>query len=332
MNTEFKKAFNSVEPDAYMESRIWENIKDKKKRRFPLKAVISFVLAVAVTASCAGGIYYKTSYTNRPFSVMVAYAEDGEDNYVELESGSVYLPQFSVNANTNWVNVNNENGFSVYAENIKSVQYKSENGSFIYADQYRIIKEQINRTYYSAVIPVSDNDADEINIFVKNYTAQAALEDYMERHDVSAYFSGSVDDVNGYQVDFMKCEDVIGYNTEPGYAFFLFDLDKVNDYYLVSGELSPDGADSVTVNVCDVPQEVIEKSSYSDLIFNLKLGEVGYYPTAVTETLLDDPDADKSKLPSDKITITVTFNDGKKARKTIYISYDSSGAAQFVMK
>lgn len=39
-NTEFKKAFDNVEPDVYMQSRILATVKDKKKKHFPLKPVL----------------------------------------------------------------------------------------------------------------------------------------------------------------------------------------------------------------------------------------------------------------------------------------------------
>ena len=50
------------------------------------------------------------------------------------------------------------------------------------------------------------------------------------------------------------------------------------------------------------------------------------------DTILADPDTDKSELPVDEVTITVTFQEGKKARKTVNVSFDKDGVAQFVMK
>ena len=64
----------------------------------------------------------------------------------------------------------------------------------------------------------------------------------------------------------------------------------------------------------------------------LNLSSVYYQPEKAVDTLLADPDTDKSELPVDEVTITVTFQDGKKARKTVNVSFDKDGVAQFVMK
>lgn len=328
-NTAFKQAYHAVLPDAYMESRLWENIKDKKKKRFPFKAVISCTLAFAVVAAGAGGIYYSTTYTNRPFSVAVVYADSG---IAQLDSGTVSLPEFTVSADWEGVLTDNDAGLSVYAEDIESVEYKTKNGSLIYADQYGILYKQMNREYYAAVIPVSNADADKINLSIKHGSAESALVNYMESNDVSEYFSGSTDSLGDYIVDFLKCSDVVGYYDEPGYAFFLTELGKITEDYMIAGAMAPDGSDSITVKYYDVPEEIVDKSPDTDLVFHFKLGEVGYVPSAATDVLFSDPDMDKSKLPADEITITVTFKDGKKARKTVNVSFDQDGAAQFVMK
>ena len=64
----------------------------------------------------------------------------------------------------------------------------------------------------------------------------------------------------------------------------------------------------------------------------LNLSSVYYQPEKAVDTLLADPDTDKSELPVDEVTITVTFQDGKKARKVITVSFDSKGAAHFAYK
>lgn len=334
-DTKFKKALDHVQPDAYMESRMLENIKDNpvRKKRFPLKKVICAVLCAAVFASGATGIYYSSTFTNRPFAISVVYAEDSVDRFVLLEDEDLLLPAFSLSSSdSGHVTANNEAGFSVYAEDMESVQYKSKNGSFIYADQYKMLVDQLNGEYYSAVIPVSDGDAEIINENLKNDSTEDVLRAYISEHDVSSYFTGGIDDIGQYQVDFLNCADVVGYDDRSDYAFFLTDLSKIGDYYLTSGSLSPSEADSVTVQIYDIPKEVLEKSSDGDIIFNLKMGEVGYLPDKAFEALLDDPDMDKSKLPEDEITITVTFKDGKKARKVIGVSFNEKGEAQFAVK
>lgn len=333
-NTEFKKAFNSVEPDTYLESRILENIKDKKKKHFPLKAVISGVIAVAVAVGCIGGINYKITYTERPFSVIVVSASDEITGSTVMGDKEISLPELTVEANKDSsgnvsVYTDNNAGFAVSGDDIDYIQYKSENGYFFYADELKAVRDKLNGNYYAAVIPVSDADAQNINLLLKSKNAETVFDDYAASHNISEYFIGISTDMNDYQVEFLKCSDEIGCDYKDGYAFFLTDLSRVMEYYSGTGIVA-NGAETLTVDRYDIPQDVLEKYYTEDE--TLMMTSVGYQPQAAVDALLDDPDMDKSKLPSDEITITVTFKDGKKAKKVITVSFDSNGTAHFAYK
>lgn len=341
-NTRFKQAYNAVLPDAYMESRLWENIKDKKKKRFPFKAVISCALAFAVVAAGAGGIYYKNTFTDRPFSVMVVSASDEITNRAELSESAVAMPQIKIDsyAGSDGSSVVTTDyatgGFAVKGDDIDYIQYKSKNGYFLYYDDLKRIYDTVNGNYYTAVIPVSDDDAEKINDFLNEIgddyvlnTENSALENYMKTHDLSEYFGKSGIDLSDYSVEFSKCSDIIGYESEPGYAFFVVDYEKDNTYRSGTGPMF-DGMDTLTVQTYDIPQDELQKFYTEEDILNLS--SVYYQPEKAVDTLLADPDTDKSELPVDEVTITVTFQDGKKARKTVNVSFDKDGVAQFVMK
>ncbi len=333
-NTEFKKAFDSVAPDPYMESRVLENIKTSKKKHFPLKPVLSGALAFAVIAACAGGVHYKTTYTDRPFSVIVVSASDEITNSAVIGDKEISLPELTVEADEyssgdTGVYTNNNAGFAVSGDDIDYIQYKSENGYFFYADELKMIRDKLNGDYYAAVIPVSDADTQNINSLLKSKNVETVFDDYVSSHNVSEYFSGISTDMYNYQVEFLKCSDEIGCDDEDGYAFFLTDLSKTMDYYSGTGIVA-NGTETLTVDRYDISKEVLEKYYNEDEI--LMMTNVGYQPQAAVEALLNDPDMDKSTLPGDVITITVTFKDGKKARKVITVSFDSKGAAHFAYK
>lgn len=333
-NTEFKKAFDSVEPDTCMEIRLLEKIKTSKKKKFPLKPVLCGALALAVFVGCIGGIHYKTTYTDRPFSVIVVSASDEITNSAVIGDKDISLPNLTVESNVEssgdtGVYTDNNAGFAVSGDDIDYIQYKSENGYFFYADELKMIRDKLNGDYYAAVIPVSDTDAKNINFLLKNSNADTVFDDYVSSHNVSEYFSGISTDMNNYQVEFLKCSDEIGCDDKEGYAFFLTDLSRVMDYYSGTGIVA-NGAETLTVDRYDIPQDMLEKYYTEDEI--LMMTSVGYQPQAAVDALLDDPDMDKSKLPSDEITITVTFKDGKKAKKVITVSYDSDGTAHFAYK
>lgn len=329
-NTEFKKAFDSVEPDACMETRLLEKIKTSKKKHFPLKPVLCGALALAVVVGCAGGMHYKTAYTDRPFSVIVVSASDEITNSAVIGDKEISLPELTVEASEdNSVYTDNNAGFAVSGNDIDYIQYKSENGYFFYADELKMIRDKLNGNYYAAVIPVSDSDAQNINLLLKSKSVESVFDDYVSSHNVSEYFSGTSTDMYNYQVEFFKCSDEIGYDDKDGYAFFLTDLSRVMDYYSGTGVVA-NGAETLTVDRYDIPQDELEKYYTDDEI--LMMTSVGYQPQAAVEALLDDPNMDKSKLPSDEITITVTFKDGKKAKKVITVSFDSGGTAHFAYK
>lgn len=343
-DTKFKKALDHVQPDAYMESRMLENIKENpvRKKRFPLKKVICAVLCAAVFASGTTGIYYSSTFTNRPFSVMVVSASDNISESTELSENAVSFPQIKIEAhidddgnpivNTDYL----VSGFAVKGDDIDTIQYKSKNGYFIYYDECKRIYDSINRGYYSVVIPVSDEEANEINNALKKMnqsyvlnSANLVLQDYMKTHDLSEYFGENSMDIDDYSVEFSKCSDIIGYDNDPGYAFFLIDYEKDDTYRSGTGPVA-NGADTLTVQMYDIPQEELEKYFTAEEVLNLT--RVDYEPEKVVDVLLDDPDMDKSKLPEDEITITVTFKDGKKARKVIGVSFNEKGEAQFAVK
>ena len=147
-NTEFKKAFDDVSPDMFMQTRILANIKSKKKRRFPLKAVISAALALVVVVACVGSISYKSMYTDRPFSVMVVDASDDMHVTEEISAGSISLPILNIEYDPQgaWstnnitgesgyapsVGVSSQCGLAVSGDDIASVRYECQNDMLTY--------------------------------------------------------------------------------------------------------------------------------------------------------------------------------------------------------
>lgn len=330
-NTDFKKAFDNVAPDMYMETRILANIKDKKsKKHFPLKAVISGAVALALAAGCFGGIQYKTAYTDRPFSVMVVDASDDEVIAKEICEDAISLPhlQLLYNEEDSSVSESNDNeiSFSVSGDDIDFVQYKSESGYFYYFDEAKMLYDQENRDFYSIVIPVTDEEAEEITGWINGHNVNVetgALKEYMKTHDLSKYFGNNTVNLEDYWVYFEKCADTIGYENENGYAFFLIEEERGIEYYKIDTD-----SNELMVKNYDISEETRNKYYRDEAV----LMSIAYSPQNAVSALLDNPDINKSELPGDKITITVTFKDGKRAKKIITVSFDDEGYAQFALK
>lgn len=338
-NTQFKKAFDDVSPDMYMQTRILANIKDKKKKHFPFKALIGGAVALVLAAGIFTAVYYNTpKYVDRPFSVMVVDASDDMVISKEIEEEAMNLPNGMRLTNEEEdgevVSSEDDSGFYISGDDIDYVQYSSENGSFYYVDFMRMICDLENDDYYSAVIPVSDEDAETVNQWINERRSalnvdRAAFKEYIKTHDVSEYFKEKSDDPEDYFVEFNKCSEVAGYEDHNGYAFFLVSIDKNESYYDGTG-INYDFKSELTVKRYDVSEETFKKY-YPDEDF-IALSSPAYSPDQAIYALLDNPDMDKSELPGDEITIIVTFKDGKKAKKVITVSFDEEGYAQFACK
>lgn len=337
-NTEFKKAFDNVTPDIYMETRILANIKDKKKKPSFLKPVICGTVALALAAGIFSAAQYENRYVDRPFSVMVVDASDDMVISKELSENTVTMPNGMRLTNDKKdgeiVSSENDGGFYVTGDDIDYIQYSSENGSFYFTDYMKMIDDMENNTYYSAVIYVSDNDAEKINNWINTRKSSVnvereALREYMKTNDLSEYFKGKSDDLEKYFVEFHKCADLIGYEDNSGYAFFLVDTEKNDSYYDGTG-INFGEKGELTVKRYDISEDVFNKY-YPDENFIL-MSSVCYSPDNAILALLENPDMDKSELPGDEITIIVNFKDGKKAKKVVTVTYDSEGYAQFAYK
>lgn len=207
----------------YMEMRILANIKEKRKKPFTIKAVLSGALALAVAVGCFGGIQYKKQnmYVDRPFSVMVVDASEDVPITTELGDTDVVIPNLQiVNEEDGTLSAESDVGFYVTGDDVDFVQYQSNTGNFYGYDIQKDLYDKQNRNYYTAVIPVPDDEAQEMVKYIYNQKMNpetAGIKYYAQTHDLSEYFSGEDVDFNDYWVYFEKCSDMVGYENEDGY-------------------------------------------------------------------------------------------------------------------
>lgn len=206
-----------------MEMRILANIKEKRKKPFTIKAVLSGALALAVAVGCFGGIQYKKQnmYVDRPFSVMVVDASEDVPITTELGDTDVVIPNLQiVNEEDGTLSAESDVGFYVTGDDVDFVQYQSNTGNFYGYDIQKDLYDKQNRNYYTAVIPVPDDEAQEMVKYIYNQKMNpetAGIKYYAQTHDLSEYFSGEDVDFNDYWVYFEKCSDMVGYENEDGY-------------------------------------------------------------------------------------------------------------------
>ncbi|MDE6471198.1 MAG: hypothetical protein K2L19_09290 [Eubacterium sp.] len=337
-NTPFKKAFDDVAPDVYMETRILANIKDKRKKPFPIKGVLSGVVVLALVIGCFGGIHYNNSkheYVDRPFSIMVVDASQDIPITEEIGTDTLTFPSFFIEVTKEeneegnpigTVSGYDDGGFAVTGDDIDSVQYKSENGSFVYFDMLKMEYDMQNQNFYQVIIPVANEYVDEVNQYINESMMNpetTALKKYIEHHDVAAYFDDEVN-LADYWVYFGKECDYLGPdNNSQNYAFFLYNTDNYSiDYVQNSVDFD---SNEITVKMYPVSTEYMS-DDWKDAL----KGYVTYFPD--TMPLTENPDMKYSELPEDEITIIATYKDGKKAKKVVSVSFNDEGYAQFAFK
>lgn len=337
-NTPFKKAFDDITPDLYMQTRILANIKDKRKKHFPIKGVLSGMVALALVAGCFGGIHYATAkdeYVDRPFSIMVVDASEDIPITEELGEDTLIFPSMFIevakNENGDGIPVErvsgyDDGGFAVTGDDIELVQYKCENGGFVYFDMLKMEYDIQNQNFYQIIIPVDAKDAEEVNQYIEESIMNSettALRKYMENHDVSEYFNDE-ENLADYWVYFGKECDYLGPdNNSQNYAFFLYNSDNYSIDYVQDAENFD--SNEVTVKMYPVSTEHLSED-WKDAL----KGYVSYFPD--TMPLTENPDMKYSELPEDEITIIATYKDGKKAKRVVTVSFNDEGYAQFAFK
>lgn len=350
-NTQFKKAYDDVAPDMFMETRILANIKHKKKKHSVFKPVLSGVLALAAVAACISSVNYKNAdkdsvtYVDRPFSVMVAVASDDFEITQEIGENAISLPLLKIDYDSEGsiernlktgesklspiVETDSECGLSVVGDDIDYVQYKCNNDYLVYFDSMRMFYDIENQNYYSVIIPVPDDRLEEVNNLINKYNVnpeENALKSYAENYDISAYFGDNDTDLDKYQITFMKCSD-LGYpQNNDGCAFYLAENGWV-DKYIQNSNLNE--LNEITVNYYELSENTLKNFTDDEI---REMSAVEYYPSQASDALFENPDIDKSKLPGDEITVIVTFKNGEKAKKVISVSFDDEGYAQFAYK
>ena len=339
-DTKFKKAFDDVAPDMYMQTRILANIKEKRKKQVPFKAVLSGALALALVVGCFGGIQYKNqnTYVDKPFSVMVVDASDDIPITEEIGDDTLIFPSLFIKVNKDdtleedsvgLVSSYDDGGFAVTGDDIDSVVYKSENGSFMYFDMLKMEYDIQNQNFYNVIIPVADEDVEQVKGYINDARMnpeETALKKYMENHDVSKFFNDEAN-IKNYWVYFGKnCDYLSLDNDSQDYAFFLYNtISYEEDYFQQTG--FDDSSDGITVKMYPISTERMDE----DYKESLK-GFVSYMPDNASDVLSENPDMNMRDLPEDEITIIVTFKDGKKAKKIVNVSFNDDGYAQFAFK
>lgn len=311
----YKEDFDSICPD----DEFIYNLSKRSTNRSPAKRpkIIKQLLAVAAIAAVAVCVLVDgngiTQYFNAPSFTMLAYADENSNAKVGIDENTrMKLPFGKISRGERHSNIDKsgkmvhsydagfENGgISVEGKNISSVTYACEKGEFNYYD--KMMKDRMEKegkiTVCKFTVPVAvlgnDWEATFARLWNEGYFDSIKKE----------YFNNQSTKLSDYNVHFSQIGEEqikngiwtieILYKFENGYPFEHAGKEVTANYYEERGTSSLDAS---------------------------------WVPWYAIEILTEDKAVNNyADLPSDTITITVHFVNGKTATKQLNLSFDSYG-------
>ncbi|MDE5605520.1 MAG: hypothetical protein K2I73_08055, partial [Eubacterium sp.] len=174
---DLKNSLNSIEPNSYMETRLFAEIssaeKPKKKNGKLFKAAVCTALCCAVLVAGVGiGIpkrvvsdngetVVETKNVDNYFVMSVYAAENDKKTATSIDDKTVTLPDYKLDtffsSDGLGVSMSGEcDGFNIKGKNIKTVKIKCETGSCSVWDWDMLNYLRDNGMYYDVIVPYSD--------------------------------------------------------------------------------------------------------------------------------------------------------------------------------
>lgn len=329
MKKEYNELFETIVPDEKLINKVLDKVDSKRKIPFSPKKFIA--VAVALVLVIAGGFgIYRTSLvdadndegtTQQPklSFPIIAYAKENESDVDVISEDDVTLTNIKITLDEGKDGYivsaeSSDEGLSVRSdEDIEAVIFECENGLFTYVDaplrNYLVSQNK----YYSAVIPITENEFNEYNTVLDESRGKetADLKEKFVRNllsskDCSQYIYDDNFDVSKI--------------SENEYSVYASDMAGADENYYDYCILITDRNDSLTTLQDNTNTVTAKTYQPGD-----EIGNVHYYPEYATEYLLNNPDVDFSELPTDNIKITVKLKNGQTAVKEIITQFNSDG-------
>ena len=329
MKKEYNELFDTIVPDEKLKNKVLDKVDSKQKIPFSPKKFIA--VAVALVLVIAGGFgIYRTSLvdadndegtTQQPklSFPIIAYAKENESDVDVISEDDVTLTNIKITLDEGKDGYivsaeSSDEGLSVRSnEDIEAVIFECENGLFTYVDaplrNYLVSQNK----YYSAVIPITENEFNEYNTVLDESRCKETadlkekfVKKLLSRKDCSQYIYDDNFDVSKI--------------SENEYSVYASDMagadEKYYDYCMLITNRNN------TVSTLQDNTNTVTAKTYQP---GDEIGNVHYYPEYATEYLLNNPDVDFSELPTDNIKITVKFKNGQSAVKEIITQFNSDG-------
>lgn len=329
MKKEFNEIFDTIVPDEKLKNKVIQNAESNHKIMFSPKKIIAVAAAFVLIVAGGFGIYRASSVnpvnndgTTQQSAIdfsIIAYAKENKNDGDVISDDDVTLTNIKITLNEDSDGYlvsaeSDDEGLSVRSDaDIDTVTFECQNGTFSYIDNPLINYLISQKKYYSAVIPITEEQYNEYNNALANSdnNTRSKIKEELVRNilnskDCSQYI---------YTDDF----DVSKISTSE-YSVDASDMAGADENYYDYCILIRDCDDTSAALQSNTKTVVAKTYQQGD-----EIGYVSYYPDYAMKYLLENPNADFSELPTDNIKITVKFKNGQSATKEIVTQFDSDG-------
>lgn len=320
---DLKNSLNSIEPNSYMETRLFAEVssaeKPKKKNGKLFKAAVCTALCCAVLVAGVGiGIPKKVisdsnsnvveTENNNNYFVMSVYAAEGENKTpTPIDDKIVTFPDYKLEkrfgADGLELHCSAEMGsIGLSGENIKTVKIKCETGNLDVWNFDLLNYLRDKGEYYDVIVPYSDEyenggTNERLDTFF-NHIKNGDYDEYIKGKKIKPYNDYiSADEV------YDKDDNVIGIG-----------LVSKESYHKIHPSL---GRPWQNFKEYTFENVLNKKDVVGNNVFSWNYGGA--------EILLDNPDLPFTALPHDTISLEVTFNDGSVQNASYDFSFNDNG-------
>lgn len=316
---DIKNALGEIQPDAHLKTRLEAKLATSEPKRFhkrKLTALTAGALCavIAITALTFGTPNKSPKVTqseNNWFVMCVNAAEpDEEKSYTPIDKDKIILSNHKLGWEEQegaWVLCQNgeyESDFTVNGENIEYVKYSCKTGGLFIDDINLADYLNKNGKLYDIVIPRSEGDKMQLSALQSDEINKMVKEGVFDK-----YFGNKKPDESGYNAfwDIYKDDNYPGCE-EGGYGLVSnATVRKIYPYeeYLDRGE------------------EMKEYTFQNIMNYTENIAYSGWNPDF--SKLEWDGKYHFSDIPSDVLTVEITFKDGSKQKASYALSYTDEG-------
>lgn len=330
---DIKNSISSIEPDAYMKTRIFAGISEaapkKRSKKKIAVAVISGMLSLAVLITGLGfGFLPQIGADRGNGNAFVMSVRASDSDYVPLDKDKIVLQSYVLSTGYDedgnfHVHGSSDMNFCIKGENISTVTYSCETGRFMVYDpdlQEYLLR---NNLYYDIIVPYTEEYSGEN---VDYSELKQIMFDHIANGDYDEYFINSdKKEADEYSeiFDYISFHDVKEYGIKLGFDIDESTLSEMDTVAI--GIISKETHFNVIPGF-DSGSGDIKTFTYQNVLNKDEGIGTGIAWVPYTGDLFENHEMPFSELPHDTITVEVTLNDGTVQSVKYDFSFNNKGS------